>query len=664
MSDIYVNASRFEHPFAPHYKTLTDAFAHVINGDTLHVVGRLHLERGLMLPVRNLRIVGEHCVITVPHGELGLAVDQDGLDLVIEDITFKLGEQTKGIMLGTKVNGNMTLRNVSVLHDLNRKSDVRTLFKGLAVAVRPNHDVAPVHVVLDHYTGDYDTLLVRDLDIKDSHLGTMNTLANGTYGGVNLQVSGSQLARVQVATLGNQTGNITDSSFVLDDTVIGLMNVEHCRCVYPAECNQGNHRVQEMCMNAMVATDQQAERAVITASHVPNTKVTQTYRDLSFDVDSYQSNYVDLRHGQYHWFNLNNASTVLSKMTIPALPTGMTNIASGDVILEYVKNHSTWRKAGDVTVQCKESDNLFPVDNATADSNVTIQHVDALTKLNNMIGLSGAKKAIRAMVDNASMNAELERRGMMPADDINNNMVFAGAPGTGKTTVARLTAAALYEHNVIPKNSLKTVKASDLISGYVGQTAQKTDAVCKDALGGVLFIDEAYVLAPPKNGGNSFNDECVNILIQYAENHRNDLVIIMAGYDDLMKDFFKRGNPGLQRRFPNWITFANYTDDEVLAILLSMLQARHVIYANDTVKTVMSNDFKQLYQAAGRNAGNGGFARNYADQLLKARSSRLARGGNLAALSDTELNTLTLADVKLASQQTQSMNVFDDVALK
>ena len=142
--------------------------------------------------------------------------------------------------------------------------------------------------------------------------------------------------------------------------------------------------------------------------------------------------------------------------------------------------------------------------------------------------------------------------------------MFVGNPGTGKTTVARLVAGIYRALGVLPQGQLVETDRSGLVAGYVGQTALKTIDVVKSALGGVLFVDEAYALA-----GDDFGSEAINTLVKAMEDHRDDLVLIVAGYPDEMEVFI-RSNPGLSSRFRTTITFADYSDDELVAIFASM----------------------------------------------------------------------------------------------
>jgi stage V sporulation protein K len=154
----------------------------------------------------------------------------------------------------------------------------------------------------------------------------------------------------------------------------------------------------------------------------------------------------------------------------------------------------------------------------------------------------------------------------LPTTDLSLHMVFSGNPGTGKTTVARLMARIYHSLGILSKGQLVEVDRSGLVAGYVGQTALKTSKVLDAALGGVLFIDEAYAL----NGRaeNDFGQEAIDTVLKAMEDHRDDLVVIAAGYDGLMDDFI-HSNPGLESRFNRFLHFDDYTPDEMLQIFAS-----------------------------------------------------------------------------------------------
>ena len=197
-------------------------------------------------------------------------------------------------------------------------------------------------------------------------------------------------------------------------------------------------------------------------------------------------------------------------------------------------------------------------------------------------------------------------------------MVFLGNPGTGKTTVARIVAQILYNLKYIKQNKLIEVSSKDLVAEYVGQTAPKTMAVIEKALGGVLFIDEAYSLASGNGEGNSYNEEAIATLIQAMENYRDNLVVIFAGYTKEMQSFLN-ANSGIVSRIGYTVEFEDYTVGELIQIFESMMKKSGFILENSAIEK--ANDIINEYKDT-KNFGNARFVRNlYEKTVIKHASN-------------------------------------------
>ena len=192
----------------------------------------------------------------------------------------------------------------------------------------------------------------------------------------------------------------------------------------------------------------------------------------------------------------------------------------------------------------------------------------AVRELNSLIGLKAVKTEIGRIINLAKVDALRRRRGLKTAD-MSFHMVFSGNPGTGKTTVARLLGRIFKGLGLLSKGHLVEVDRSSLCADYVGQTATKTKKVIQSALGGVLFIDEAYSLnARTSSGTQDYGKEAVSTLLKEMEDHRDDLIVIVAGYTDLMDEFISM-NPGLESRFRFKIIFEDYSSEEMAMIFWS-----------------------------------------------------------------------------------------------
>jgi len=210
---------------------------------------------------------------------------------------------------------------------------------------------------------------------------------------------------------------------------------------------------------------------------------------------------------------------------------------------------------------------------------------DVLRELDEeLIGLAPVKQRIRETA--ALLLVDKARRDMGLAQETPTlHMSFTGNPGTGKTTVARMMAGLLHRLGYVRKGHLVSVTRDDLVGQYIGHTAPKTKDVLKKAMGGVLFIDEAYYLYKPDNE-RDYGQEAIEILLQVMENNRDDLVVIMAGYADKMDKFFS-ANPGFRSRIAHHIDFPDYTDEELLQIANSMLKGQNYAF-DDAAERAMA----------------------------------------------------------------------------
>ena len=237
-------------------------------------------------------------------------------------------------------------------------------------------------------------------------------------------------------------------------------------------------------------------------------------------------------------------------------------------------------------------------------------------ELNSLVGLEKVKKMLKELVSLVELKNKTKND--LKIKNINLHMVFLGNPGTGKTTVARIVAEILYNLKYIKQNKLIEVSSKDLVAEYVGQTAPKTMAVIQKALGGVLFIDEAYSLASNKGQGSSYNEEAIATLIQAMENYRDNLVVIFAGYTKEMQDFLDM-NSGIVSRIGYTVEFEDYTEEELLQIFMQMMNKSGFDVSNDAQNRVKEiiKEYKNT-----KNFGNAIFIRNvYEKSIVKHASN-------------------------------------------
>lgn len=247
---------------------------------------------------------------------------------------------------------------------------------------------------------------------------------------------------------------------------------------------------------------------------------------------------------------------------------------------------------------------------------VRTEITEALKELSQMVGLKRVKEEVNTLLSLAQNRKQREENGYA-AETINMHMVFEGNPGNGKTTVARIMAKLLYNMGFIGEEKIVEVSSPDLIAGYTGQTALKTRDVIINAKGGVLFIDEAYALNSTAGG---FGDEAIAVLLKYMEDYHENLVVIVAGYEDEMEKFLN-SNSGLKSRFPNVIHFEDYTADELLQIFELLCHKKQ--YAMTSEAKQLLHSFIKSHKSEFR--GNGRDVRNLFEKVQKKQAFRLAK---------------------------------------
>ena len=275
---------------------------------------------------------------------------------------------------------------------------------------------------------------------------------------------------------------------------------------------------------------------------------------------------------------------------------------------------------------------------------------DILSELHSYIGLDGIKTEVDNLVNMVRVH-QMRKAHDLPTVDMSLHMVFSGNPGTGKTMIARVMARIYKCLGILSKGQLVEVDRSGLVAGYVGQTAGKTMEVVNKALGGVLFIDEAYALTYHKEG-NDFGQEAVDTLLKAMEDHRDDLVVIVAGYDGLMDEFIT-SNPGLESRFNRYLHFADYTTEEMMDIF--KLRCKQGGYQLDEDAEDEVLDFINAQNTDPITFGNARGIRNLFEQVLIAQSNRIIKETEAGVeMTREKLMQLSAEDITEAAKMAEA----------
>lgn len=263
--------------------------------------------------------------------------------------------------------------------------------------------------------------------------------------------------------------------------------------------------------------------------------------------------------------------------------------------------------------------------------------VSPMEELNNLIGLNQLKDDVKELINLVKMQKMREEKGLKTVP-VSLHLVFTGNPGTGKTTIARILAGLYKEIGVLSKGQLVEVDRSSLVAGFVGQTATKTQEKLQEAMGGVLFIDEAYTLV--KDAGNDFGQEAIDTILKSMEDHRDDLIVIVAGYPDLMEKFIN-SNPGLKSRFNKYFHFPDYNVKE-LGEIFRMYCRKYDYKLSNAAELVVEQCIMEMVVEKDENFANARSVRNLFETIITNQASRVAKIENP---SEEDVITIEVYDI-------------------
>lgn len=318
--------------------------------------------------------------------------------------------------------------------------------------------------------------------------------------------------------------------------------------------------------------------------------------------------------GRYYLFNKNDKKDIVK-----------------DHFIQYIK-----------LLDIKQEKKAIVVDEPKEESSDSESLEDLQKQLDSMIGLDGVKQQAHSIINELKID-ELRKSKGLKVSSTSKHLVFKGNPGTGKTTIARLLSKIYKELGILEKGQLVEVDRGGIVAGYVGQTALKTKEKIDEAMGGILFIDEAYTLA---KGENDFGQEAIDTLLKAMEDHRDEFIVIVAGYDEPMEAFLQ-SNPGLKSRFNEYIHFDDYSAEElfkIFGLLCEQNDFKMDLDAQETLKSYLN----ELCIHKPDNFANGREMRNLFDKSKSAHANRLA---SLNEISDKALITFKKDDLLHAIEE-------------
>lgn len=284
---------------------------------------------------------------------------------------------------------------------------------------------------------------------------------------------------------------------------------------------------------------------------------------------------------------------------------------------------------------CTQAEIVTPVRAATEAESGSLE--ETLSELHRLTGLTSVKQEVETLANLAKVFQLRKERGLA-VPPMSHHLAFLGNPGSGKTSVARIIAKLYGQLGLLEHGHLIEVDRSGLVASYVGQTAAKVQEVVTKALGGVLFIDEAYSLAG--KGENDFGQEAIETLLKLMEDHRDRLIVIVAGYSEEMQEFLK-SNPGLRSRFAKDLSFPDYSADEMSDIFFGMAAAAQY-RLDDEAKATVRTRMNELWGRRTDSFANARDVRNLFERSIAAQANRISRTGDM---SDAALSAMTSEDL-------------------
>lgn len=481
-----------------------------------------------------------------------------------------------------------------------------------SVAVATNNNISLTNVTFQHQKKIIQRELYPSLSIKNQETSIIDS-------------------RIDVANLNVEQLSITDtqlgsnlpltSSVNFKEISTGNCMFENIELIGANDINFGNRVTFKpgVIINGGSNTKLYARNAVFVNPYETVTKYQVTLNEISFS----EFEQITIETPQIAMFNLINSGITIIDSKYPR-QTQKSNATGSTIAFRNTVDTTEWNLVNTKTSSVDASKN----------GSETIKELDA------MIGLSSVKEHIKKIITTTQMNAERVANGISANTGSALHMSFEGNAGTGKTTVAKLFGRALYENGVLPTDKFVIAKKADLVGEHIGETPIKARNKVTEALGGILFIDEAYELAVHKDG-QGFESEAITTILDMMEENRDNLVVIVAGYEEDMQRFYD-SNQGLTSRFPTHILFPNYSVNELIEIFIGNVRKSEQSFA-DVETLQLIGDTIQYAVTTQQANGNGRFIRNMYEAILAYRDVRISQ---LETRTKADFTTLNYTDVE------------------
>lgn len=591
-------------------KTLTEAIQKAVDDDTIEI--HKNIEESVTVD-KNIIIKGNNNTFTVPSGKVGIMANEP---IEIYDINFDVKSRANAIV----ARNNIDMANI----DIALIGPIREFYPAIQIRSDRNINAKITNSRLKMlFTGPTVNAVIIDSELSsyyegDIMLGTREDMSslNGT-----LTIKSSRLRSVIIVG----DAMIKQSEIFKYVDIDGTAELKNCIFDIKHETVNIKRKYKKEPQNGPLSNETKSKYGLAAR---PSSELI---------IDNYTVNETD---SGYLGIYASDANVVIKNVNLltKSVPH---KIKDSTISFQDVQDQNYWDITNSTTAYVRSK------------VNSNQHHVTAKNKLDQLIGQTAVKEQVNSIMNTIEMNRTSSNKDF----EFSYNMIFAGSPGTGKSTIARIVAEALFEVGAIPQNKFTTATSDEFVKGYVGQTGENTRKILDSAIGGVLFIDEAYELTV-RDGQNSFNSEVLSVLIRYMEEHRSDLVVIAAGYNTEMKEFLA-SNVGLARRF-QWIQFDDYTIPEMVKIFEVMRNSFNDKYAQEELVSLLPPLFTRVVEtniaipdAKGHitNGGNGGLVRNIYQQIVQARNNRVITTGGTKDFTKEDIATGFKAEIIKAKQR-------------